>query len=540
MGSRFSFILVFIFPFLSFNSSSISDSVHEHRYILQLKNEKAAILKSNLAKHLKLKEQDILSKVIFPSLSVYSLKLTSSAVPEEIEKYLAGNELIITYHKDRKAELRTTIPNDIGFSEQWNLNLIGAPEAWDKTKGGMTKDGHEIVVAIIDNGYDIEHEDLIENIWVNEGEVPNNGIDDDSNGYIDDYQGVNTKESNGNIPSRTHGTGVAGIIGARGNNELGISGINWNIKMMLITGQAFVSDIIESYNYALTQRKLFNETDGKEGALVVATNFSSGIDEAYAEDYPLWCSVYDKLGEAGILNFAASPNKSVNIDEVGDMPATCPSEFLVVVNNINRNEDLANDSGFGEQFIDIAAPGDEAFSLTIQNSYNEFSGTSSSTPHVAGAVALMYSVDRSSLSRQLLSDPRGTALSVKEVLLSSAKKLDGLLGSNATGARLDLSNAIVEMEKVYTSDVASTLNISPNPIAINSTLTLQFLIDELNTQNIDIFDSSGRRIYHEEVTLSNFDPVNIEIPINANFQSGIYFLQVTGAEAKTSRSFIVY
>jgi len=538
--SRYCLILLIIIPCFAFVDAVNTSIEVEHRYIIQLKNKKSKAFEGILAKHLGLETQKIKSKSIFPSLSIYSLVLTTTINTEEIDKSLSKHNEILFFHKDLEVKNRSTIPNDVDFSEQWNLDLIGAPDAWDRTSGGTTSSGHEIVVAIIDNGYDVEHEDLKENLWVNNSEIPDNGIDDDNNGYVDDYLGVNTREGNGNIPSRTHGTGVAGIIGARGNNTLGISGINWDVKMMLITGAGLISDIIESYNYALTYRKLFNETDGREGAFVVATNFSSGLSEAFAEDYPIWCSIYDALGDEGILNVAAAPNQNVDIDVVGDMPANCPSDFLVIVNNIDRSENLASDSGIGETEVDIAAPGDEAFSLSIRNTYNEFSGTSSSTPHVAGAIALMYSIDKAGLSRQYLSDPKGTAADVKKILYSTSRKLNSLTGTNATGGRLDLRRAIEEMDALYDSNSSNALTLCNNLLNPGSNLVVQYLVDELVPHEINIYDAIGRWVYNQNFTPTQLELMKIQVPINERYQAGTYFIQVKGEKKKAAASFIVY
>ncbi len=540
MISRYLVLLTFILPLLAYSSPIENDPKTEHRYILQLKNNKSIVSESDLAEYLGIGAKEIKTKLIFPSLSISSLIVSSSVSKDDIENYLDKNLSVISFYIDAKTTLRSTIPNDVDFSEQWNLNLISAPDAWDKTTGGKTTDGHEIVVAIIDNGYDIEHEDLQDNIWINEAETPGNGVDDDENGYIDDYFGVNTTSGNGDLRSRTHGTGVAGIIGAKGNNRSGISGVNWDIKMMLISGAAFVSDIIESYNYALTQRRLFNTTNGQEGALVVATNFSSGIDNAFATEYPLWCAVYDELGQAGILSAVAPPNKNVNIDEVGDMPANCPSEFLMVVNNITRNEDLASDSGYGSRDVDIAAPGDGSISTSIQNSYNDFSGTSASTPHVAGAIGLMYATDREGFSDQLFTDPQGTAIIVRDIIYSSAIKKECLLNLNVTGARLDLNEALNQLENLYAADNTSEIKIIPNPVSSNSNLFVEYLPKELVTHEVDIFDSMGRWVQHQKFTPSTLESMRIQVLIKENLGAGVYFMKITGNENKSTESFIVY
>lgn len=123
-------------------------------------------------------------------------------------------------------------PNDENYNKQWYLRRIQASDAWNTTTGGITINGDTIVVFVIDEGFDILHEDLEENIWINKAETPNNAIDDDLNGYVDDVKGWNLSDTSGlHIPTE-HGTRVAGIIGGVGNNNIGISGINWNVKLI--------------------------------------------------------------------------------------------------------------------------------------------------------------------------------------------------------------------------------------------------------------------------------------------------------------------
>src|SRR5690606_10835357 len=121
---------------------------------------------------------------------------------------------------------------------------------------------NDVVVAIIDGGFDIDHEDLKENIWRNEGEIPDNGIDDDGNGYVDDIVGWNAQLGNGKVALDDHGTLVAGVIGARGNNATGVTGINWNTKMMLVSIQsADTATVVAAYGYVLKQKELWLKTN---------------------------------------------------------------------------------------------------------------------------------------------------------------------------------------------------------------------------------------------------------------------------------------
>ena len=235
---------------------------------------------------------------------------------------------------------RVTIPNDTQFNSQWQYVNTGqsggtvdadidADTAWDISTGGYTALGDTIVVCVIDGGIDLNHNDLTPNRWVNHHEIPNNGIDDDNNGYIDDYLGWNADNGNDNIAGSNHGTAVAGIIGAKGDNGIGVAGINWDVKLMIVRGGGNEAEAIAAYSYPLVQRQMYNSSGGTEGAYVVATNASWGIDFGQPANAPLWCAMYDTLGKYGILNAGAGPNNNVNVDVVGDLPTACPSEYLI-------------------------------------------------------------------------------------------------------------------------------------------------------------------------------------------------------------------
>ena len=146
------------------------------------------------------------------------------------------NVAVVAAQKNHLITRRETVPNDPLFNTMWGMDNTGqtggtndadidAPEAWDITTGGITALGDTIVVAVIDGGFDLNHEDL--NYWKNHNEIPGNGVDDDGNGYIDDYDGWDAYDSDGTIPSDAHGTHVAGTVGAIGNNAIGVTGVNW-------------------------------------------------------------------------------------------------------------------------------------------------------------------------------------------------------------------------------------------------------------------------------------------------------------------------
>ena len=380
----------------------------------------------------------------------------------EVLKSLRANPSIIAAQLNHKITPRETIPNDALLSDQWYLYNTGQNEglagadintvnAWDITTGGTTAAGDEIVVAIIDNGISLDHPDLVGNIWINENEIPDNGLDDDQNGYMDDYYGYNIDTDNGSIEGGgDHGTEVAGLIGASGNDGEGMAGVNWSIKLMNIQkdfSSLSEADVLEGYGYILNQRMAYNNSNGSKGAFVVVTNASWGIDNGFADDVPLWCAFYDTLGAHGILSIGATTNNEVNVDEVGDLPTTCPSEYLISVTGSNRNDELG-DFGFGVTHIDIAAPGFEIISPTGPDGYNKGSfgngqnGTSFASPLVAGAIALAYSTPCYNFAARAKSDPAGTALNVRSLILDNVVKLEGFADKIASGGRLDVGASI--------------------------------------------------------------------------------------------------
>ncbi len=348
--------------------------------------------------------------------------------------------------------MRDTVPNDPNFGQQWQWVNTGqgggtidadvdADEAWSITTGGQTAIGQEIVVCVVE-GANRNHPDLQGNLWFNEAEIPGNGIDDDGNGYIDDYNGWNPVSGTDNIPSASHGTTVSGMIGAKGNNGTLVTGINWDVKIMHVNvGSLNEANVIAAYTYPLIMRRRFNQSGGTQGAFVVATNSSWGLDGADPDDAPLWCAFYDSLGMEGILSCGATANNNVNIDVVGDLPTACPSEFMVAVTASDRN-DVRTFSGYGVEHIDVAAPGAQIVSIGLNGGPNTTSGTSFASPLTAGVIALLYSAPCASIGPLALADPAGTALLVRDALYAGVDIKLNLVSEVKTGGRVNAFNSL--------------------------------------------------------------------------------------------------
>lgn len=368
---------------------------------------------------------------------------------------LTRNTTVHSAQRNHLLTWRSKIPNDPIFNEQWQYvntgqggGVVGADIdadlAWNVTTGGKTANGDEIVVCVVDNGLDPNHRDFEDNIWINHGEIPDNNIDDDGNGYIDDYQGYNTATNSDDIDDLNwHGTPVAGIIGAKGNNRIGVTGINWDVKLMIVVGGTGVeSEVIEAYSYSLEMRKRYNATNGQEGAFVVATNSSWGVDEGQPADAPLWCAFYDTLGAHGILNMGATANANLNIDETGDLPTACPSDYLVAVTNMDRSDRKITEAGYGVERIDLGAFGQGTYTVADMDDYGGFGGTSGATPHVTGAVALLYAAPCPSIADLAIADPAAAALLMRQYILEGVTPLSALEGLTATGGRLNINNSM--------------------------------------------------------------------------------------------------
>lgn len=322
---------------------------------------------------------------------------TETAIVESLSKLPEVESASLNYTRRLFA-----IPNDPLFERQWGLRNTGqiasvtsgipgadidAPAGWDINTGSP-----DVVIAVIDTGVDYLHEDLWENMWVNPGETPGNGIDDDGNGYIDDVYGYDFAAdvfgNNDNNPMgvNSHGTHVAGIIAAKGNNGIGVAGVCWDAKIMAIKAfrpttpnpLVYTSDEIEAFEYIITMKTQYNVN-------VAAINCSfGGLVEVDAER-----DVIEEAGNAGIIVVAAAGNGGD--DEVGDnndqtpeYPASYDLPNVISVAATDSSDELADFSNFGADSVDIAAPGTEIQSTSLTGKGDGIASLETEGKHFSG------------------------------------------------------------------------------------------------------------------------------------------------------------
>lgn len=493
------------------------------------------------------------------SMHIYLFEFDETTISRNIMLSAVRKNRVVKIAQFNHTFEERNIPNDAQFGSLWNMHNTGqnggtpsadihATEAWNITTGGLTAAGDTIVVAVIDGGFDLNQQDL--NYWKNWNEIPNNSVDDDNNGYTDDYDGWNGASGTDNFTVASHGTHVAGIVGARGNNNIGVTGVNWNVKIMAVSygfsGGSFESNVVASYAYVMDQRRIYNQTNGAQGAFVVATNSSFGVNNGQPNAYPLWCAMYDSLGSVGILSAGATANANFNVDIQGDIPTACESHWLVTVTNTTKTDGKNSSCGFGSTTIDLGAPGTGIISTIPSNSYSSMDGTSMATPHVAGAIALMYSVPCANFIAEYKADPAGVALKVKDSLMSSVDPIASMDGITVTGGRLNVFKAVTSIH-YYCSGVSvadyseeeavNILQVYPNPA--NGFATVKFLaIEPENT--IRITNTLGQQVKHFELENCSKGKQDVEINLN-DFEKGIYFISLnSGHSGRNTVKLLVY
>ena len=359
---------------------------------------------------------------------------------ENIANYFNSMEALVEYAEPNYVLEGFIEPNDPDFPALWGMTQINAPEAWDTQTGSS-----DVVVGVLDSGIDWKHPDLIDNIWQNLAEDADgdgsvlewtgvqwvfdpddvNGIDDDGNGFIDDFIGWDFKNDD-NMPNESdcaHGTHVGGIIGAKGNNGIGVCGGAWNVKMMALkfleydpleegcTG--YTADAVKALKYAVEMgAQLSNNSWG-------GPSFSMTLKEA--------------IDSAALMNHlfvASAGNQGDDMDIIPSYPAAFNSPNIISVGATDMLDEMYYNTGLNT--VDLCAPGINIYSTSWNNTYDVKSGTSMSAPHVAAVASLILS-----------ECPELSNYEVKEILMNSVDVVPNLVGLSVTGGRLNAEAAVL-------------------------------------------------------------------------------------------------
>ncbi len=321
------------------------------------------------------------------------------------------------------------MPSDPRFSEQWALANdgsrggtkgadISATLAWSVTRGS-----DKVVVAVLDSGVDYTHSDLASNMWIRSDDVA--PYEDKDLGTIQDLHGYNAIENSADpMDDNGHGTHCAGIIGAEGGNDIGITGVNWKVQIMPLKfmnagGYGTTKDAIEAINYVIDRKK------AGVNVRVISASWGSTQKSRALED------VIRKAYEAGILFVAAAGNANTNNDRTPHYPSSYNVPSVVSVAALDRNDQLASFSNYGIKSVAIAAPGVDILSTWLGDEYEEKSGTSMATPVVAGVAALIAA-----------HEPKITVDELRTRLLASVDPLNSLKGKVVSGGRINAAKAL--------------------------------------------------------------------------------------------------
>lgn len=348
-------------------------------------------------------------------------KPTIEAVPDAIQRLTKFRDTfaVVEPHLIRRA---SATPNDPQFDQQWALQQIQAEAAWDITRGSGS-----VVVAVTDSGIDFNHSDLAPRIWAN-NDPTGNFYDDDGNGYTDDFRGYNFAYENNNIYDDVvndfgqnvgHGTFVSGIIGAAGNNAVGITGVNWNVRIMPLKvmnryGMIFAIDLIRAFDYARI-----------EGAKIVNASLGGPRGSQIEID------AISRLRAAGVLLVAAAGNEGLNNDFTPVYPASYALDNIIAVTHSDSADQLTFDSNYGGATVDLAAPGESVYSAA-PGGYRYGSGSSFATPHVSGVAALLKA-----------QNPGRSYLAIKNAILNNVDRRATLRGRTVSGGRLNAYEPLI-------------------------------------------------------------------------------------------------
>lgn len=375
----------------------------------------------------------------------YKLSAPGASVTN-VMAWAAGQQAL--YIEPNAVHRAAGTPNDPLYTspDNWAFPRIKAEKGWDTSTGSRAT-----IVAVLDTGIDYNHVDLVDNMWKNPNETPGNGIDDDTNGVIDDIFGFNAFTNGGDpMDDNGHGTFSAGLIGAVGNNSLGMAGTNWNVRMMGVkvldsNGIGTTASIIAGANY-VTREKIAGQAIS-----TVSCGFArAGYNQAEFD-------AFQQLGATGVVIVCAAGNEGNDNDVNPRYPANFDIPSLISVAATTRTDDLAPFSNFGATTVDLGAPGidllstraalakNPPFAPYTDPNYSVASGTSYSAALVAGTAALLKAVK-----------PTASAAEIKNAILVGADTSATLTGLVATGGRLSVVGAVNQiLSTVAAKPVAS-------------------------------------------------------------------------------------
>lgn len=397
----------------------------------------------------------------------FVLKSVSDKEKEQNHQPLFPSKLIFKKDKSEKANSSVLI-NDPDIYKNWGLKVSNALKA-----RGITDGSRDVVVAIIDTGIDGDHKDLKNNIWINKGEIgkdkngkdkATNGIDDDGNGYIDDVHGWNFVANNNKLEdNHGHGTHIAGIVGAEGGNNFGISGIAPKVSLMVLKyydpkqpGDN-LKNTIKAINYAIDN-----------GAHII--NYSGGGTDYSKSEY----EAVRRARSKGVLFVAAAGNEHSNSDKKKYYPANYDLDNIISVTAINPQLQVLASSNYGTQTVHVAAPGEEIYSTKPGNTFGTLTGTSQATAFASGLAALIKA-----------NNSDFNYLAIKEHILQTGDEYPWLKSKTGTSKKLNIYKALTSLDKgVGASGViaANTLGLkedsfSSDPQANASTSTANDFVE---------------------------------------------------------------
>ena len=390
------------------------------------------------------------------------------------------------------------IPNDEHFGKQWGLRNIqqfggkydadiDIDQAWNVTLGCSS-----VLVGIIDTGIDYNHEDLHNSVWTNPNEIPNNDIDDDNNGYVDDYYGYDFVNNDGNpMDDHYHGTHCAGVIAAEYNNEIGVSGIAPNARVVALKafdsqGYSNVALEIEAIEYATLMN--INLTNNSWGS----SNYSQTLKNVIEENARPF--------------IASAGNSSNNNDNIPYYPSGYDLPNVISVAATDKNDNLASFSNYGLSTVDIAAPGVYIYSCKLNNGYVFKDGTSMAAPHVSGVVALMLSMNLS-LSPEY----------IRQTIIQNADYISNLQGKCVANGRLNAYKVlpyITGTSPVCTSNSTFTLNNLPPGVSVDWDCSDNLIIVSENNDSCTVHALnsyvSGQGTISASTNISGVCPFSLE------------------------------